>query len=444
MWHPQTISFDFETSGELPEYALQPWRVSSGKAWPTSLVWAYRDPTPQIKGGLWPNRGQMEQMLNYAINTNTPILGWNTAFDISWLLAYGLKDKVMQVRWLDGMLLWRHLFIEPEYENRQNRFSYGLKEGVRKFLPQHAGYEEDVDFHSTDPAELEKLHKYNVRDVVFTARISKMIWDQLDETQRNCAMVEAECLPLVAEANLNGMLVDTVTTHELRQYLTDRANDLLEELEPHGITEKVVRSPKQLSELIFDVWKLPVIKENVSKKTGKVSRSTDKEVMHELSFKDDRAAKVKQYREALNNRTKFADALLKSADYNENGRTHPSAKIFGTYSGRFTYASKQGRGKDERQTGFALHQEKRDPMYRDVLTSPPGHTLVEFDAAGQEFRWMAIASGDPTMLSLCQPGEDAHSFMGAPAGQGGEPVCCGRHTHLNGPRILQYRTCASG
>ena len=26
---------------------------------------------------------------------------------------------------------------------------------------------------------------------------------------------------------------------------------------------------------------------------------------------------------------------------------------------------------------------------------------------------MAIASGDPTMLALCQPGEDAHSFMGA-------------------------------
>jgi DNA polymerase-1 len=39
--------------------------------------------------------------------------------------------------------------------------------------------------------------------------------------------------------------------------------------------------------------------------------------------------------------------------------------------------------------------------------------MIEFDAAGQEFRWMAIASGDPVMLKMCQPGEDAHSYMGA-------------------------------
>jgi len=38
---------------------------------------------------------------------------------------------------------------------------------------------------------------------------------------------------------------------------------------------------------------------------------------------------------------------------------------------------------------------------------------MEFDAAGQEYRWMAIASGDSTMLRLCQPGQDPHAYMGA-------------------------------
>jgi len=45
--------------------------------------------------------------------------------------------------------------------------------------------------------------------------------------------------------------------------------------------------------------------------------------------------------------------------------------------------------------------------------APPGYLLCEFDFAGQEFRWMAVASGDETMLSLCAPGEDAHGYMGA-------------------------------
>jgi DNA polymerase-1 len=44
---------------------------------------------------------------------------------------------------------------------------------------------------------------------------------------------------------------------------------------------------------------------------------------------------------------------------------------------------------------------------------PEGYLLTEFDFAGQEFRWMAVASRDETMLSLCAPGEDAHGFMGA-------------------------------
>ena len=66
----------------------------------------------------------------------------------------------------------------------------------------------------------------------------------------------------------------------------------------------------------------------------------------------------------------------------------------------------------EWQIGFALHQMKRDAEYRDIVIAPPDHTIVEFDAAGQEFRWMAIASGDETMLHLCSSNdEDPHSFM---------------------------------
>jgi DNA polymerase I-like protein with 3'-5' exonuclease and polymerase domains len=209
------------------------------------------------------------------------------------------------------------------------------------------------------------------------------------------------------------MLVDTLAARELEQKLTDTAAAKLAELAPHGVTEQIVRSPAQLGTLLFDTWGLPVFKENTGKKTGKKSRATDKETLHELSFIDPRAKTLREYREALNNKTKFATALITSARYNEDGHTRPSAFVFGTYSGRFTYGSKQGKGVNTKPTGFALHQEKRDAIFRDLIVSPPGYTLVEFDASGQEFRWMAIASGDPVMLDLCAPGEDAHAFMGA-------------------------------
>lgn len=69
------------------------------------------------------------------------------------------------------------------------------------------------------------------------------------------------------------------------------------------------------------------------------------------------------------------------------------------------------------QTGFALHQMKRGKDFRRLVSAPKGYQLCEFDFDSQEFRWMAVASGDATMLSLCAPGEDAHSYMGAQIAQ---------------------------
>jgi DNA polymerase I-like protein with 3'-5' exonuclease and polymerase domains len=63
--------------------------------------------------------------------------------------------------------------------------------------------------------------------------------------------------------------------------------------------------------------------------------------------------------------------------------------------------------------GWAIQQEKREKVYRRAVIAPPGYAMLEFDAASQEFRWMAILSGDETMLSLCRPGQDAHTYMGA-------------------------------
>lgn len=418
MWDDSKyIAFDFETSGELPEYALQPWRVKQSKAWATSLATVEKAPDKLIVGGgLAPTQAEMAEFLQHAITKGLRIVGWNTAFDISWLIAYGLEDLVMQCKWLDGMLLWKHLTVEPEYDTvKEKKRSYSLKMAVPEFLPQYAGYEDDVDFHSTDPENLAKLQQYNIRDTVYTLRITKMLYEKLQQNpqQLRAALIEAECLPMVAKANLQGMQLDVEATKSLGKMLDDVADQMLAKLESQGVTAAVVRSPKQLAEVMFNEWGLAPLKQNVSEKTGTVTNSTDKEVLHELSFVDPRAAEVKVYREALGNKTKFVDAPLASLHYNSDGYVHPLAHVFSTYSGRMSYSSKQGKNKDTRQIGFALHQMKRGKDFRAILVPPEGYTLMEFDAAGQEFRWMAIASGDENMLQLCLPGEDPHSFMGA-------------------------------
>ena len=414
------VAFDFETSGELPEYALQPWRLQQRKFWTTSIsvIQHTGDRLAPWMSTLFPNVDAMRDFLAAAIDNQWTVVTWNGLFDVSILIAHGLRDLVFQVKWLDAMLLWKHLEIDPEYDvDKPKKKSYRLKpDGVARFIPQFADTTgaDDVDFHSRDPVELAKLQHYNNRDSVRTLVIAKIIWNQLSDSQQRAALIEAESIPMVAEANLHGMPIDTIFSSELSAWLKGTADQRLKDLEPHGLLgPAMVRSPKQLAELLYDTWGLPVLKENTGKKTGKVSRSTDKEVLYELAFMDPRTKLLKEYREALNNDTKFAIAPLVSAEYNGDGRTRPQAIMFGTYTGRMTYASKQGKNKDERQIGFALHQEKRGKEFRGIIQAPPGYTLVEFDAAGQEFRWMAIQSGDPNMLQLCMPGEDAHGYMGA-------------------------------
>jgi DNA polymerase I-like protein with 3'-5' exonuclease and polymerase domains len=343
-WDDDTVlAFDFETSGSLPEYALQPWRLSQESFWATSLVWLWRQDEKIIhKGDVWPTRKLMKQMLEQALDEHRMMLGWNTVFDISVLLAYGFEKEVMQISWLDGMLIWRHFFLEPEYDAKPGkRKSYSLKSAVPEFIPEHAGYEEGIDYHSTDPAMMAKLHFYNIQDNMYTLRVARRCYNKLTSKQRRCMQIEARCLPLVAKANLRGMLVDTPYLRDLSASLINTKNGLLKKLAPHGVTEAIVRSPIKLRKLMYEDWGLDPIKFNKSKVTGLKTPSTDKESLYELAFDDPRAGDLRKLREAMNLKSKFADALITSSNYNNDFHTHPSAHVFGTYSGRLTYSSKQ-------------------------------------------------------------------------------------------------------
>ena len=418
-WNDATIcAFDFETSGTLPEYALQPWRYAAGDFWATSLVWVWPENGKlQMDGGLNPDRAMIKRFLDFLLRSKRRGLGWNTLFDLSVLVAYGFEDEVMALQWLDGMLLYRHLEVEPEYEmNKADKRAFRLKgenSAMSVFYPEENGYEGDIDYHDPDPEMRAKLHAYNVKDNIYTLKITKKLWGLLTSRQLRAALIEAESLPMVAAANWRGMLIDTPAAQNLHLRLATTADTALQKLQGFGVTEEIIRSPTKLAKLIFDDWNMPVYKTGTGKKTGKVSRSTDKEVLHELSFLDPKVKTLRIYRESLNQDTKFAKAPLASVRYNGDGRAHPLARVFGTYSGRLTYSSKQGRNKDERPIGWALHQEKREKYFREIMIAPMGYDLMEFDAAGQEFRWMAIQANDPVMLQLCQHGEDPHGFMGA-------------------------------
>jgi DNA polymerase I len=401
------ISFDVETRGTEPEFGLQPARAREGRAWLTAYAWA----TDKACGGkLAPPVAELRLFLNKCAKSKATIVGWNTPFDVAWLIALGLREEVHANKWLDAMLLWKHAAESPRFTGTAPK-SYGLKAAVATFLPDEAGYEKDIDFNADTPEALAALLQYNKLDAQLTLRLAHKFLSELTPAQQRVIKIEAACIPLVAESYVNGIHIDRAATGLLDTKLDETAKLAFVKLKldsPEHVTPEVLASPAQLADLLYTKWGL-----HAPKLTEKGALSTDKEALHELALTDPRAKLIHEYREAIGNRTKFVTNTLASFDYNGDGCTRPQARIFGTYTGRMTYSSTQGRGKQEVQTGIALHQWKRDKFFRSLIVPPPDHTLLEFDFSGQEFRWMAVMANDPTMLEMCMPGEDAHAYMGA-------------------------------
>jgi DNA polymerase-1 len=408
-------AFDVETWGSEDLFALQPFRLVRGDAWLTSAATAFYDKRGTLQTSVVrePKPLALAQWLDTMAGKY--VVCWNAPFDVAWLLAVDLahpelniRAKVFAVSWLDGMLLYRHLINAPRYKE-EGRMSLGLKEAVAHLFPAEAGYETGVHFNPVNEVQWKHLLDYNQLDCRFTLRIVACLLSLLAEKVQRNALIEARCIPLVAETKLAGLRVNPERAVALRERLTEKRDAALVQLAlTEGMLEwqKIIASPKQLGQLLYEDWKL-----TIPHLTDKGAPSTDKEALTILGLQDPRANLIYTYRECQTRKTKFCDGALAALEYNGDGHARPDFRIFGTYTGRGTYSSKVGKNKAERPSGIAIHQWVNDPEYRALIEVDDDSELIEADFAGQEFRWMAVESGDAVMLNLCLPGQDAHSYM---------------------------------
>lgn len=377
-------AFDLETEG------LQPWKGDI-----ISMA-HYHDKGVTMQE---PSVEALREWLNDCQAKGLTIVGWNVMFDIAWLIAKGLGAEVRANKWLDGMLLLKRI--------DGFRFSYSLKTIVKEKWPQHADYAIDDFSKPTTPEGWQKMLKYNLEDVVFTLTLAREYLSQLTDSEVAIAMTEAECLPELAQAWIDGIYIDTAALQKMKEENTAELVKLRMDL---GVSATVISSPKQLAHVLYEQWGLPVID-----RTPKGAPSTSKDTLHRLAVQfpeEDRIKKLLAMRKCKTAQGKYIEAVEKSVEYHGRPVTHPQPQAGGTYTSRLTYSSKQGRGKTEVQTGIALHQWSRDKRVRSELIPPPGYLLGEWDFSGQEMRLMADASQDETMLGLFLNGIDGHAFMG--------------------------------
>lgn len=396
---------DIETPQGIKEYSLQPWRVRTGQATIKTIA-LYSEDKAVRRRIANPSRSTLIELLEECADHAYVMAGWNLVFDVSWLCAYDLIPYLKKLKWLDGMLLLKR--YNPWQSKEEGGIGFGLKENVSATWPDLAAYAIDATTVATTAQELQDMLVYNYKDAKYATKLTRLYWGGLSKSERVGAWVECGNIVDVALSYVNGICINKSAITPFHEDINKRIAEN-EEILGHDIS--VVRSPKQLANLIFTEWNYEPVNT-----TPKGEPATDKESLLRLAIKHEKDPRFKALlalRKCNTQGSKFVQSVIKSAEYHGADITRPEPIMSGAYSHRFTYSSYQGSGKNRRQTGIALHQWERGKNARDILTAPEGFLLAEFDFSGQEMRLMAIESEDPIMLDLFGSGGDGHALMGA-------------------------------
>lgn len=410
-------ALDIETapeSGHPQEYALQPWRVYEDSAKITCISIARHTGAAKLSISDW--RSLLVSLKGQYITT------WNGVFDVAWLIANGLWDEVNAIHWVDVMLLWKWV---SNSQRRERMPKWSLADGAKRWCKDEPWLDAFIEMKKAEVHAGENDAYWETRaklDAIVTAKICHAVVPHLTDQQIRSAMIEAACIPVVARSWLIGVdfdytLVDSIrpdVVMEMRNIefslgvsnFSGASEDRVKRDMQFWSPSKILRSPDKTGTLLFETWGLTA--KTFSEKTDKPK--TDKAALTYLADHDDRAIEILRWKELNTRLSKYIESPKKARVYLNSDTTHPSPKLFSTYTGRMTYASKT---KKKYHTGIALHQWPREEEYRALLKPPAGYKHVEYDAAGQESRIMAEKSGDLAMQDVFKQGRKFHAVTGA-------------------------------
>ena len=183
----------------------------------------------------------------------------------------------------------------------------------------------------------------------------------------------------------------------LRRLAKGRAVEAgLAEQEAHQLAGRAfnLASPKQLAEVLFDQLGLPAVKKT---KTG---RSTDAEVLEELSHLHPLPAKVLQFRSLTRLVSGYHEALPMLI-HPDTGRIHTSYNQAVAATGRLSSSNPNLQNIPVRtDVGRRI---------REAFVAPEGWHIVSADYSQIELRVLAHLSQDPLLCESFRTGEDVHA-----------------------------------
>ncbi|MBI5421122.1 MAG: DNA polymerase I [Parcubacteria group bacterium] len=213
--------------------------------------------------------------------------------------------------------------------------------------------------------------------------------------------IEMPLIPILAEMEVRGIRLDRDRLVELRERVDQEIKDLEENIFKVSESSFNVSSPKQLSEVLFTLLKLPT---KGIRKTPGGALSTDASELTKLKDTHPIIDFVLRYRELTKLKTTYIDALPKLVD-EASGRLHTTFNQTGTGTGRLS--SSEPNLQNIPAQGEEAH------LLRSAFIPLSGYTFLACDYSQLELRIVAALSQDKKMVEAFLSGRDIHATTAA-------------------------------
>ena len=249
------------------------------------------------------------------------------------------------------------------------------------------------------PAE---VYEYAAEDADITLRLKNKLEPELKKFDCDKLFYEIEMplMPVLAEMEMNGVCLDTVSLAETSKQFTNRMNEIEARIyELAGETFNIA-SPKQVGEILFE--KLKIVEKAKKTKTGQYV--TSEEVLQQLRNKHEIVADILEHRGLKKLIGTYIDALPKLINP-RTGHIHTSFNQTITATGRLSSS-------DPNLQNIPIRGEDGKEI-RKAFIPEPGCLFFSADYSQIELRVMAHLSQDPHMIEVFREGKDLHAATAA-------------------------------
>ncbi|MBN1966229.1 MAG: DNA polymerase I, partial [Anaerolineae bacterium] len=255
-----------------------------------------------------------------------------------------------------------------------------------------------------DYVSIERAAPYAAADAAITHRLVGLLQQDLDRREVSTLYhdLELPLIPILADMEMAGVLLDVGFLHEMSGELTARLAEIEQETYAlsGGYGEFNLNSPKQLNDVLFGKLQLPTA--GIKKTTHGFSTAAD--VLEELEHAHPIVPLILEYRELSKLKGTYVDALPELVNP-ETGRLHTSFNQTGTVTGRIS--------SDNPNLQNIPVRTEQGRQIRKAFVAPADHVLLAVDYSQVELRVLAHISGDEKLLAAFREGQDIHRTTAA-------------------------------